>query len=129
MKVFKNRRAFSIVEVLAASTLLGIAILGVAGFLQSASFKNNSSKIHTAGAAVMERTMEEQKALGYAALTNSTGTNPVTVDGVTYARNWTVTAITANGTTGRLKRVDATVSWGTGPTKQLSASMYMARPS
>ncbi len=128
VKALRNTHGLSIVELMVASTLVGICILGVGGFFQSGNFKNASSKEHTAGATLIERTMEEQKALGYDAVTSGNDTVTVEASGVSYTRTWTVSGVTANGVTGRLKKVAVVVRWGSGSDRQLQSAIYLARP-
>jgi prepilin-type N-terminal cleavage/methylation domain-containing protein len=126
MRVFGKSDGFTLVELLVACTLLGIAVAGVAGFLQSASFKNNSSKAHTIGVTLAEKAMEEQRAAGYAWVTNGSDTYADPQTGIAFTRSW---AVTPNIVAGNLKRIDVTVSWGTGPDRQVQSSLYIARPS
>jgi Tfp pilus assembly protein PilV len=119
MRILRNTKGISIVELLVSSTLIGIAVLGVAGFLQSASFKNNTSKVDTVGATLAERTLEEQKALGYFGLTTSASA-PVTVENKTYARAWNWTQVNS-----RLRKIHVTISWANG---QVQTAAYLARP-
>jgi Tfp pilus assembly protein PilV len=128
VKTLRNTRGLSIVELMVTSALIGICIFGVAGFLQSANFKNTSSKEHTAGAALIEKTMEEQKTIGYAAVASGGDTVTVEANGVSYTRTWTVSDVTANGVSGRLRKVAVLVRWGTGSDKQIQSAVYLARP-
>lgn len=118
MKVVTNQKGFTLLELLIALVILAVGLLGLAG-LHIAAIKGNVNgfKLSTASAIAQER-IEELKALDPSSAALSAGNHAndgsVTVQGVTYNRNYTIqdnTPVTGTST------ILFTISWvkpGTG---------------
>ena len=118
MKVVTNQKGFTLLELLIALVILAIGLLGLAG-LHIAAIQGNVSgfKLSAASAIAQER-IEELKTMDTTSAALSVGDHAddgnVTVQGVTYSRNYTIqdnTPVTGTST------ILFTISWvepGTG---------------
>jgi type IV pilus modification protein PilV len=98
---------FTLIEILVAMAILGIAILAIAAGATSVIRANQTSYFNTIATNLAQDKLEELKANPATMASGGPVTEPP-IDGVTFTRNWTVTADTP---VGGLSQIDVTVTW------------------
>jgi prepilin-type N-terminal cleavage/methylation domain-containing protein len=119
-----NTRGFTLIEMMVASTILILGLLGVAGLLTSSYSKNSNSKQITIATTIAEKKMEELKASGFAGLpiVACPGTSAPAPANSSFSVSHCVASV---GTDNWLKQVQVTVTWQ--GTKQISLSAYVLK--
>lgn len=100
-----SHEGFSLIEVLVATGIFSIAILGLAVGAITITRANKTSQFHTVGTNLAQDKLEQLKANAFAAV-GAGGDVPPPVQGVAFTRNWTVTNNTAT-----FKQINVTVQW------------------
>jgi type IV pilus modification protein PilV len=98
--------AFTLVEVMVALVILAIGVLGVAGLLVTTVQSNRGATNRSRADELIYEKVEEFQSTSYAAITS--GSDEVTIDGVVFAREWTVTP---NDPTSGVLTIDVTAQW------------------
>ena len=107
-----NQRAFSLIELLVALTVLSLGLFALAGMQQTAINGITSSRHLTSAVFLAEAKMNELKTRGYSKLSlDACGDpeNPVNSQGEPggiFRRSWTISQYGAN-----MKKITVTVSW------------------
>jgi len=115
MKKMKNKKGFTLLEILVALTILSVGLLGLAS-LQIVAVRSNSFSLQLSTATILaQQKLEEFKQTPYAniasgsdTISSQTGTGAVATLGITFNRQWTVSD---NTPVADSKQVDVTVSW------------------
>ena len=92
----RSQRGFTTIEVLQASALSSVAVVGLSTLLFTTMHGNTHARDITAAANVAQAKIEELRASSYALVTSGSGS--VTKGGVHYTLTWTVSAGPATGT-------------------------------
>jgi prepilin-type N-terminal cleavage/methylation domain-containing protein len=109
MKLLKESKGFTLIEVLIALVILSISLLGLAGLMVMTT-KNNAWGSHmTEAATFAQDKLEELKVTPWANIVSGSDTvgGPLISTGITYTRTWTVVADGTN----TLKTVTITLNW------------------
>ncbi len=121
MKLMYNGKGFTLIEMMVATVMLVIGLLGVSVLLTSTYRQNADSKRITAASTLAEKKLEEIRSAGFASASSSTSPVNNTIDNTTYSVSWVVTTVDATW----LKKIDVTVTWLT--TKQVALSAYLLK--
>ncbi len=93
----RRQQGVTILEVMVASVLLIIGLLGVLQLLYAGDITERRGEQKTTSALLASEVMEQLRAMPYAALTPTTVTNTVTVDGRRFTRTITITGVADAG--------------------------------
>lgn len=113
MKVYRSRRAFTLIECLVTTVILGIGVVGVAGMFACATISERKAA-HMAGARhVAEEALEAVRAGGFGVLDYSSGTASLDTSALPHATGTLAWEPYATGSTGSddLKLVAVNLSW------------------
>jgi prepilin-type N-terminal cleavage/methylation domain-containing protein len=104
-------RGFSLIEVLIALIILSIAFLGLAGLMIQTTRNNSFGGRITEAATFAQDKLEELRSTSWVAITS--GSDSVSVNGMNFARNWTVVpnGIVAPYTEPTLNTVTIVINW------------------
>jgi prepilin-type N-terminal cleavage/methylation domain-containing protein len=110
MKLMKSK-GFSLIEVLIALIILSIAFLGLAGLMIQTTRNNSFGGRITEAATFAQDKLEELRSTPWTAITS--GSDKVSVNGMDFARNWTVVpnAIVAPYTEPTLNTITININW------------------
>jgi len=100
-RLLRERKGFSLIEVMIAVVLLAVGMLAFAGIQIIAVRNMTYSKDYGKANTYAQQKIEEIKAMDWTSVTNGTDT----LEGNRYTRTWAVT------TQGDMKTVGVTVSW------------------
>lgn len=109
MNAWRDREGFTLVEMIVALTLLAIGGLALAAFSVTINEVNRSSTNRTRADQLLGERMEEFQSMSYVDVVD--GTDTVTVGGVSFERQWSVTP---NTPVDGVKRVDLEARWSEG---------------
>lgn len=121
MKLMYNVKGFTLIEMMVATLILVIGLLGVAALLTSTYGQNANSKRITVASTLAEKKLEEIRSAGFASASSSTSPVNNAIDSTTYSVSWVVTTVDATW----LKKIDVTVTWLT--TNQVMLSTYLLK--
>lgn len=108
LRRLRSPKAFTLLEILIAITILVVGILGVAGLTIGIIKGNLASREVTTAVTLAQDKLEDIKRLGYNNAAGGTEGYNSNADFPAYKR---VTTITANTPTTNMKKVTVTVSW------------------
>jgi prepilin-type N-terminal cleavage/methylation domain-containing protein len=111
MKKLMKSKGFSLIEVLIALIILSIAFLGLAGLMIQTTRNNSFGGRITEAATFAQDKLEELRSTPWIAITS--GSDKVSVNGMDFARNWTVVpnAIVAPYTEPTLNTITININW------------------
>lgn len=117
MNVRHDRRGFTLVEMMVALTLLALGGLALAAFSVTINQANRSSTNRTRADQLLGERMEELQSTSYSDIV--TGSDTVSVGGVIFERQWSVTAdYPVDG----VKRVDLQARWTDGESRSTQST-------
>ena len=104
-------KGFSLIEVLIALIILSIAFLGLAGLMIQTTRNNSFGGRITEAATFAQDKLEELRSTPWVAITS--GSDRISVNGMDFARNWTVVpnAIVAPYTEPTLNTITISINW------------------
>jgi Tfp pilus assembly protein PilV len=105
MRCSLSEKGFTLFDVMQASTLSAVALVGLSSLLLSTIHATVRGRDITSAATLAEAKMEELRGLSFAAVGD--GSDTVTNGETPYTRQWTVVA----GPTASTKEVSVTVAW------------------
>ena len=114
MKILRQEKAFTLLEVLVAMLLLTIGMLGVTNLTIGIIKGNSYSKNVTTATVVAEQQIEQAQRIGYVgvdAVGGLVGNATVTMGGTSFTRT---TAVTAGSPGPNMKAVSVGVTWNPG---------------
>ncbi len=104
----RNHKGFTLVEIMVAISILGIALLGLVSVTVMVIKSNSFSKTMTTATTLADDKMEQLKKTAYVDLTAGTFTDTVET---LYTRTWTVTPDPPGTPAAGMKTIDVTVQW------------------
>ena len=121
-----RQKGFTLLEVLIALTLLTVGLLGTLGLTTGVVRGNFFSKNITTATVIAQTQLEEVQRQGYTAANGLAGTANVTMGGVTFSRQTTVTDNTPQN---NMKTVTVNVEWneGNAGSKQIKLHTIIAQ--
>jgi type IV pilus assembly protein PilV len=106
VKRLRNRRGFTLIEIVVAIVMLAFGVLASASLTAALMASNRGVTNRTRATETLRLKVEELQSERYAEIGN--GNDTATVGGVTFNRSWTVAA---NSPVANTKTVTLTVSW------------------
>jgi prepilin-type N-terminal cleavage/methylation domain-containing protein len=106
----KSRAGFTLIEVIVATGIFSVAVLGLAVGAITITKANKTSQFHTIATNMAQDMAEQLKATSVSFVTScssSCETAP-SIQGVTFTRKWVVTT---NSPSAGINKIDVTVSW------------------
>jgi prepilin-type N-terminal cleavage/methylation domain-containing protein len=113
MKVYRSKRAFTLIECLVTTVILGIGVVGVAGMFTYATISEQKASYMAEARHIGEETMEAVRAGGFGVLDYSSGTASLDTSALPRATGTLAWEPYSIGSTGSddLKLVAVNLSW------------------
>jgi type IV pilus assembly protein PilV len=123
-----NSKGFSLIEVLIALVILSIAFLGLAGLMIQTTRNNSFGGRITEAATFAQDKLEELRSTPWVAIIS--GSDKMSVNGLDFARNWTVVpnAIVAPYAEPTLNTITISINWNDQTNHTMRVISVIANP-